>query len=172
MKIIVIWCPGSGKSTFTKTINNFLNYPVLHLDKIYHINDKNHITREELIKKVKNFTSKYNKWIIDWNYISTINTRIKLADTIILLNISSRICLKNVYKRSEDSIKYWIIRDDMVKWFNESLEDDFINFIKNFEIDTFPKIIKTLKNYKNKKVIIINNYEEFEDTINKFKIFK
>ena len=50
MKIIVIGCPGAGKSTLTKRINELLCYPVMHLDKIYHLEDKTHITREDLIK--------------------------------------------------------------------------------------------------------------------------
>ena len=41
-KIIVIGCPGSGKSTMTFKMCVKLNYPVLHLDKIYHIDNNNH----------------------------------------------------------------------------------------------------------------------------------
>lgn len=52
MKIIVIGCPGSGKSVLVKRLNEILNLPVLHLDKIYHTSRKTHLSREMLVKKV------------------------------------------------------------------------------------------------------------------------
>ena len=52
MKIIIIGCPGAGKSMLTKRINEFLRYPVMHLDKVYHTGGKAHITREELTNKI------------------------------------------------------------------------------------------------------------------------
>ena len=152
MKIIVIWSPWSGKSEFTRSLKEVLNYPVMHLDKIYHISEKEHITREELIEKINKFANKYNDWIIDWNYMSTLDLRVKLSNTIILLNISSNICLNNVFKRTK-STKNWIARDDIVENFDETLTEDFINFIKNFKKNNKPKIIKILKNYSDKKVI-------------------
>ena len=87
MKIIIIGCPGAGKSVLTKRINDFLCYPVLHLDKIYHTGGKSHIIRDELVARVSDFASIHEKWIIDGNYISTLEMRAKLADTIIVLGI-------------------------------------------------------------------------------------
>lgn len=49
MKIIIIGCPESGNSVLTRRLNEFLNYPVMHLDKVYHTVGKSHITREELV---------------------------------------------------------------------------------------------------------------------------
>ncbi|WP_243122337.1 hypothetical protein [Clostridium septicum] len=51
------------------------------------------------MNEVNRFTNKYENWIIDGNYISILEMRVKLADTIILLNIPSDICLKNVYEK-------------------------------------------------------------------------
>ena len=67
MKIIIIGCPGAGKSILTRQINEFLNYPVLHLDKVYHTKGKEHISSEELVNKIDNFTKEHSKWIIDGN---------------------------------------------------------------------------------------------------------
>jgi len=169
MKVIIIGSPGAGKSVLTRRINKFLCYPVLHLDKVFHTGGKSHISREELVEKVKDFASRNDKWIIDGNYISTLEMRVKLADTIILLNISSDICLANAYKRSEQSIKKDTIRDDMAEGFDETLTEEFINFIKDFEKDTMPRIKEVLKNNSDKNVIIINNYRELEDLVDSFK---
>lgn len=46
-KIIVIGCPGSGKSTFSKKLHAITGLPLFHLDNINWNSDKSHISREE-----------------------------------------------------------------------------------------------------------------------------
>lgn len=161
MKIIIIGCPGAGKSVLTKRINEVLCYPVMHLDKVYHTGGKSHITREELIRKVNDFANTYDEWIIDGNYISTLEVRVQLADTIILLNIPSEICLINAYNREEEYVKQGKNKEDMAEGFDGTITEEFVNFIKNFPKDTMPKIKDILKHYKEKDINIISNYEEF-----------
>jgi adenylate kinase family enzyme len=171
MKIIVIGCPGAGKSVLTRRINDFLCYPVLHLDKIYHIGGKSHISRDELVAKVSDFACTHEKWIIDGNYISTLEMRVKLADTIIVLNIPSEVCVANACKRAEENIKQGINSDDMAEGFDYTVTEEFINFIKSFEKDTLPRIKSILKNFPDKNIKILSNYrevEEFVDDLRKF----
>lgn len=170
MKIIIIGCPGAGKSSLTRRINEFLCYPVMHLDKVYHLGGKAHITREELIKKVTEFAQTHHDWIIDGNYISTLEMRVNLADTIILLNISSEICLSNARNREAEYIKTGINNDDMAEKFDGIMTEGFIESIKNFEKDTIPKINEILREYKHKNIKIANNYGELEEVINYLKI--
>lgn len=161
-KIIIIGCPGSGKSTLSFKLEKKLNCPILHLDKIYHINNNTHITREELIQKVETFAKDNENWIIDGNYVSTIEQRVKLADTIILLDFDTKVCLKNAFDRSKKERTA-----DMAEGFdNSKIEDSFIDFISKFKTNTLPKIFETLEQYKNKKIIILKNYEEVENFIN------
>ncbi|ADL50826.1 topology modulation protein [Clostridium cellulovorans] len=163
MKIIIIGCPGAGKSVLTKRINDFLHYPVLHLDKIYHTGGKSHITRDELVKRVSDFTSMHDKWVVDGNYISTLEMRVKLADTIIVLNIPSEICVANACKRAEENIKQGINRDDMAEGFDHTVTEEFLNFIKNFEMDTLPRVKAILKNFPDKNIKFLSNYREIEE---------
>lgn len=58
MEIIVIGCPGSGKSTFSQKLNKVLNIPLFHLDMLYHNEDGTHISKEELEEKIKKDFSK------------------------------------------------------------------------------------------------------------------
>ncbi|MBL4936993.1 topology modulation protein [Clostridium sp. YIM B02515] len=163
MKIIVIGCPGAGKSVLTKRINDFLHYPVLHLDKIYHTGGKNHITRDELVARVSDFASIHEKWIIDGNYISTLEMRVKLADTIIVLNIPSEICVSNAYKRAEENIEQGVNRNDMAEGFDYTVTEEFINFIKSFEVDTMPRIKTILTSFPDKNIKILSSYREVEE---------
>lgn len=169
MKIIIIGCPGAGKSILTKRINEFLCYPVMHLDKVYHTGGKSHITREELVVKVSDFANNHDKWIIDGNYMSTLEMRVKLADTVILLNISSQICVANAYKRAQESIKHGINREDMAEGFDYFVTKEFIDFIKNFEKDTMSRMKEILKKYPDKNIKILSNYTEVEEFIGRLK---
>ena len=47
-KVIVIGCPGSGKSTFSKKLNTITGIPLYHLDMIYWNKDK---TKEKSLLK-------------------------------------------------------------------------------------------------------------------------
>lgn len=169
MKIIIIGCAGAGKSVLTRRLKEFLNYPVMHLDKVYHTIGKAHITREELVKEINKFANTYANWIIDGNYISTLEMRVKLADTIILLNIPSDICLKNVYDREKEYIKNRVNRADMAKGFDGTVDKEFVSFIKNFEKDTLVKIENILEAYNDKNMKIINNYNELNEFVENFK---
>lgn len=54
-KIMVIGCPGSGKSTFSKALHKAIGLPLFHLDMLYWNADKNIIifkSREEAKKYI------------------------------------------------------------------------------------------------------------------------
>lgn len=50
-KIIVIGCPGSGKTTFAEKLRDKLGIPLFYLDAIWHKPDRTHIPREEFGSK-------------------------------------------------------------------------------------------------------------------------
>ena len=53
-KIIVIGCPGSGKSTFSLALYNKTNIPVYHLDMMFWNKDKTTIKKEIFLEKLSN----------------------------------------------------------------------------------------------------------------------
>ena len=75
-KIIIIGCPGSGKSTFAKELNNIYNVPLYHLDLIWNKPDKTTISREEFDQILSEIFEE-EQWIIDGNYQRTLERRIK-----------------------------------------------------------------------------------------------
>lgn len=165
MRIILIGCPGSGKSTLTRRMNEILQYAVLHLDSIYHIDNTHHITRDELRQKVSEFANSHENWIIDGNYKSTIPERVELADTIILLDIDTKTCLANAQKRA--TLEH---QTDMAKGFDISkISDGFLEFIDSFKNETMPEIMEILKKTKNKNIIILKNYDEVDALIEKLR---
>ena len=50
-RVVVIGCPGAGKSTFSRKLHAVTNLPLFYLDALYWNKDCTHITRAELIEK-------------------------------------------------------------------------------------------------------------------------
>ena len=89
-KIIVIGCPGSGKSTLSKKLHHKLGIPVIHLDMLYWNSDKTRVNKEDFDKKLEEVLID-DSWIIDGNFRRTLELRIKESDTVIFLDEPSRI---------------------------------------------------------------------------------
>ena len=52
-KVIVIGCPGSGKSTFAKALHNKTELPLYHLDMMYWNPDKTTVSREVFVERLE-----------------------------------------------------------------------------------------------------------------------
>ena len=66
-QIIIIGCPGSGKTYFAKQLSEILQIELFHMDNIYWKKDKTHISREELVCRVDEMMSQ-SEWILDENF--------------------------------------------------------------------------------------------------------
>ncbi len=161
-KIIIIGCPGSGKSTFSKKLNDILNYPIYHLDMIWHNADKSTISREEFDLRLEEIF-KTEKWIIDGNYSRTVEKRLKQCDTVFLLDIPTDICIEGAKSRIGKK------REDL-PWIEEVLDEDFKDKILEFSANKLPQIYQLLHEYKEgKKIIIFKSREEINKYIEDLK---
>ncbi len=88
-KIIVIGCPGGGKSTFSRALRDKTGLPLYYLDMLWHKEDKTNISREEFDCKLSEIL-KQNKWIIDGNFRRTLEPRLKACDTVFLLDFPKK----------------------------------------------------------------------------------
>ena len=51
-KIIVIGCPGSGKSTFSKALHQCTDIPLFHLDMMYWNADKTTVEKAVFLERL------------------------------------------------------------------------------------------------------------------------
>lgn len=155
-KIIVIGCPGSGKSTFSRALHDITGIPLYHLDMLYWNADRKTVDKVVFLERLSNVLSK-SEWIIDGNYDSTMELRLKACDTVIFLDYPLDVCLAGIRERRG------MPRTDM-PW-TEVGEDDveFIEFIKNYDSQSKPKVLELLNKYHNKDIYIFKNRGNADD---------
>lgn len=150
-RIIIIGSGGSGKSTLARRLGEILKIEVLHLDKLYWQSGWVQPPKDEWNQKVEKLLQA-DSWIMDGNFNSTMELRIKAADTIIFLDLPRTVCIYRAFKRWK---QYWNTnRPDMAEGCNEKVDFKFLHWIWNFPNDDKLLIEERLKNFGNGKTII------------------
>lgn len=169
-RIIVIGCGGAGKSTFSKNLHKYLkNHELIHLDTIYWKPNWVATPEDDWALIVEKLSEK-DKWIIDGNHDSTLNIRLKRADTIIFLDKPRNVCMKNAVKRTLKGKLLGIERDDITKGCNERFDPAFYKFVWNYNKEFRPKYINMLDNFKkDKQVFILKNNKEVNFFLHEIK---
>ena len=157
-KIIVIGCPGSGKSTFASALHNKTGIPLYHLDMMYWNADKTTVQKSVFLSRLESAMAE-EEWIIDGNYASTMEMRLEACDTVFFLDYPTEVCLDGVKKRRGKP------RADM-PWTETEEDAEFIAFIKSFNADSRPKISELLRKYAHKRIIVFCDREEAENFLN------
>lgn len=146
-KIIIIGCPGSGKTTFAEKLQKATNLPLYYLDAIWHKPDRTHISREEYDKKLLEIFHT-EEWIIDENYSRTIEERIRNSDTIFLFDLPTDVCLQGATERLGKE------RYD-VPWIDTELDFNFKKQIEEFPDKVLPRICELLTKYDDGRQVVI-----------------
>ena len=64
-KVIIIGCPGAGKSTFARILSETTHLPLYYLDMLWHKPDRTTVERNIFDNKLKEIVLG-DKWIIDF----------------------------------------------------------------------------------------------------------
>ena len=157
-KIIVIGCPGSGKSTVSRALHNKTSIPLYHLDMMYWNADKTTVEKSVFLERLSAVLEK-DEWIIDGNYGSTMELRMAACDTVIFLDYSLEVCLDGIKERRGKP------RSDM-PWIETEEDSEFIEFIKNYNEEQKSKVLDLLEKYGDKNIIVFKSREEADVFLN------
>lgn len=160
-RILVIGCPGSGKSTLSRKLSQKSKLSVLHLDTYYWKANWQEPSEAEW-RSTANELCKQAEWIMDGNYHSTYDLRFPVADLIIFLDQPRLLCIKRALFRIVQYSKK-ITRPDMAVGCHESFDWSFYKYIWNFNRDIRPKTYAASEKYNcSKKLIVLKNDREID----------
>lgn len=161
-KVIVIGCPGSGKSVFSRELHRLTGMPLFHLDMLNWNSDRTTVPKKIFIERLESAINE-DSWIIDGNYGSTMEIRFKACDTVFFLDYPKEICLEGIRSRRGKE------RPDM-PWIEAVDEEDqeFISFVESYNAESRPQVLKLLEKYKDKDIVVFKNRNEADEYLKGF----
>lgn len=160
-KVIVIGPSGGGKSTFSKALHKITNIPLFHLDIIFWNSDKTTVEKTVFLDRLLKIIQK-DKWIIDGDYASTMELRMRECDTVIFLDYPPEICLSGIKERKGK------VRSDM-PWVEREDDAELIELVKNYNTQKRPKVMELLGKYSHKDIYIFSNRTQAEEFLTKLQ---
>ena len=158
-KIIIIGCPGSGKSTFARKLHEKIGIPLYHLDMLFWNADKTTVEKSVFLERLTE-VMKTPEWILDGNFSSTAELRISASDTVFFLDYPVDICLDGVRKRRG------MARSDL-PWIETEEDEEFMDYIRNFNRLRRPAMAELLEKYKHgRSIFVFKSREEADEFIN------
>lgn len=152
-RIIVVGCPGAGKSTFARKLRDKTGLPLYYLDMIFHKPDRTTVTREEFDQKLMAILQA-DQWIIDGNYQRTLPLRFEACTDAFFLDLPLEQCLIGAASRIGTA------REDM-PWIEQKFDPEFRQYILDFQKDQIPRIYELVEQYrKTRQITIFHSREE------------
>lgn len=151
-RIIVIGCPGSGKSTLSRELHSRTGIPLHHLDRLYWNADGTTVEKCVFLERLSLVLGQA-EWIIDGNYGATMEMRIEACDTVIFLDYPTQVCLEGIRERRGKP------RSDL-PWIETEEDAEFIEFIKSYHEQQRPKVLALLEKYERKQRIVLRSRKE------------
>ena len=161
-KIIVIGCPGSGKSTFSRKLSEKINIPVYHLDNLYWNPDKTTVSSEIFDQRLSEVMKK-DRWIIDGNFSRTLEVRLSECDTVFFLDLPTDVCINGIEVRKGKP------RPDMPWIENGESDEDFLSFVKEYNKESRPRVLALLRQYADRRIVVFHSHDEIDEFCRSFE---
>ena len=159
-RVLVLGCPGSGKSFLSRRLSLLLNLPLVSLDDEYWRANWERPKRVEWIAQMQELVNR-PRWIIDGHYQDTLDLRLDQADAVFFLDFPTHVCFRAVLMRS----LMWIlgnrsnlplrIRDNPDYRHGIRIHWPFLKLVLGFRRNNRPKVLNRLQRFSGGKHITV-----------------
>lgn len=160
-RILILGPSGMGKTTLSRRLGERLRLPTLHLDTVYWIRDWQHLSKEDFHQWMAKYLANHRQWVIDGNYTNNrhFELRLKMADTIILLDYGSQAALKGIHERAS-TYKHQV-RSDMAEGCVEGIDQAFLQYVAMYYKTRMKWLKATVMQHRgHKRVLVFRSREE------------
>lgn len=152
MKMNVFGPPGSGKSTLAGDIGALLDIHVVHLDSLGWNPNWILASRDEFAERLE-CLKEHDSYVVDGNWTKTIDLRVADLDTLIYIDVPTRISLFRIIKRYFQN--RGTTRPDMKEGCPDKLDFEFIKYTFLFNKNKRNCLLEMINSHNNDKEIII-----------------
>ena len=156
-RVMIVGCPGAGKSTFARKLRDRTGLPLYHLDLLWHRPDRTTVSREEFDARLGEILQT-ERWILDGNYQRTLEVRMRACDTVFLLDYPLDICLDGAEERVGKA------HEDL-PWVEQAFDLEFRQWILDFSTNSLPEIYRLLEAYRDGREVHIFHSREEADAL-------
>jgi adenylate kinase family enzyme len=158
-RILVIGSGGSGKTTVALKIAERLGLPLVHLDTLYWRPGWTPTPSQEWARVVAELVAQ-PRWVMDGNYGGTLDVRLAACDTVVFLDLPTRVCLWRVLKRAAHYRGR--TRPDVAPGCPEKFTWEFVAWIWTYRNRRRPRILERLRHLVGRRVLILTSQGEVD----------
>ncbi len=160
-RVLILGCSGAGKSTLARRLGEMTGLPVVHLDQLYWRPGWVEPEREQWLSSLAR-ALQCDAWIMDGHFGSSISMRLEAADTVILFDFPTTICIRRVLTRVLRSLGK--TRPDMANGCPERFDWEFMRFVWSFRKQRLPHVMKKLESFRG-ELIVLRKPREVRDLL-------
>ena len=159
-RILVLGNSGSGKSTLTGQLSELLGLPAVHLDAYFWRPGWEETPAQEWDLRVPELCAG-SRWVQDGNFARSLPHRLRRADTVILFERPTALCLWRILSR------WWtyrgVTRPDLAPDCPERLDPFFFHWVMWFKRRELPRVHAALREApEDLKLIIVRTDDEVQ----------
>lgn len=168
-KIIILGAGGSGKTTLAKYIAKEINIDAIHLDHEFWLPNWERPDEMQWRKKLAKLCEN-DSWIMDGNYIDSLDIRLDKADLVIMLDIKMSTCVNSILLRTLKA--QFIKRKDLAEGCKDRFDKskrNFVKWTKQFKTAYFPQLMDLCIKYPNVDLKLFKTRKSAKEFVERIK---
>ncbi len=136
-RVLVVGCPGGGKSTLSVELGQRLDLPVVHLDQLHWQPGWEKLPKQQWLATVRELIDE-PRWLLDGNYRGSMALRMERCDAVLFLDLPRWLCVYGVLRRF--ALGRLAPRAGMPDDCREQLTWSFLKFVWRYPKDDVPRV--------------------------------